>query len=124
LHTLATWGIAGVTQTTQCAGNEACPTLYLAQGDNDVFAVQQAGAISGPLNDNLGDAGEVFVDPAFPKQVVTTRQLLLRAVISTGDGPPGPGAVGTDMTPWDGVDSKGHKITLLTAAQRDRSIRD
>jgi hypothetical protein len=100
LHTLASWGIAGVSQAAPCPAREtACPMLYVANGDNDVWAVTQNGAVSGPLLDRLGDAGEVHVDPAFPGQVVTTRQLSASVVVSADGSPPGPGASGADITP-------------------------
>ena len=114
LHTLASYGIAGISQTqSQCSASDQCPTLYLANGDNDVWVVTQSGAISGPLSDGLGDAGEVHVDPLFPKQVVPTRGLKAAAVISTTANPPGPGATGSDVTPY-GTNSNGNTIPLFS----------
>lgn len=113
LHTLASYGVAGVSQTAKCAGTGPCPALYLANGDNDVWVVTEAGAVSGPLHDGLGDAGQIFVDPTFPLQVVTMRGLKAAVVLSTGTAPPGPGTTGADITPY-GKDSNGNSIPLFS----------
>jgi hypothetical protein len=102
LHTLETYTLAGISQSvsqTGCGASKPCPTLYLANGDNDVWAVTQGGASSGSLDQFLGDAGDVHVDPAYPKQVVLTRGLNAVVAVSATSNPPLPGVQTTSITP-------------------------
>ena len=91
LHTLETYTLAGASQAPANAACGPCPTLYLANGDNDVWAVWGGGQ-SGVLDNTLGDAGDIHFDPAYPKQAILTRGLNVSVAISADANPPLPGA--------------------------------
>jgi hypothetical protein len=92
LHALDTFALLGASQTANIAGCQACPTLYQAQGDNDIWVVGEGGTQSAPLDNSLGDAGGVHFDPAYPQQVLVTRGLCAIAAVSGNGSPPLPGA--------------------------------
>ena len=71
-------------------------TIYMPTGDNDVFVTDVAvcpssGSLPCQFNnflwqntkDGLGDAGQVLVDPAFPKQALFSRNNTYEALIGT-----------------------------------------
>ncbi len=88
LHALGAGSMAGVSQTAGLPGS----ILYVATADNDAWAMPlpQGGVQSGPLDYSLGDAGRVSVDPAYPRQVVGTRNLVAIVVVSPNGNAPGP----------------------------------
>jgi hypothetical protein len=100
LHTLASYGMKGVTWPL-CAPAVNCPTVYLATGDNDVWVANDGGATAGVLGDGLGDAGDVHLDPAFARFVVVTRGGCggLAKLASAAVYPPGIAAQTFDVDP-------------------------
>jgi hypothetical protein len=92
LHSLETYVIDGVSQAVANPSCTECPdALYIATGDNDLWAVWNGGAKSGVEDFITGDAGEVHVDPAYPSQVINTRGLVATvASLPVGSGPPLP----------------------------------
>ena len=108
LHTLRAYTMAGTSQPqSKCnKASDPCPALYMPTGDNDVWVSTQGGNSWGRLTSayELGDAGEIHVDPSVPGQVVATRASDYRLLISTNGAPPKPGNPGgqtTAITPPD-----------------------
>jgi hypothetical protein len=87
LHVLEATQIAAITAGSAPYAKSNLPlTIYMPTGDNDVFVWDTALCLPGgkfpciPLpqiwqnpNDGLGDAGQALVDPAFPEQVLFSR---------------------------------------------------
>ena len=99
LHVLETYTIAGVSQASPqpgCSASSPCPTLYLANGDNDVW--ETSGSQSGPIHSG-NDAGQVYVDPAYPQQLFFAFGKSLDVARSATASAPLPGATLTDVTP-------------------------
>jgi hypothetical protein len=110
LHGFRSYTMAGISQPlSKCANpKDVCPVLYVPSGDNDVWASIN-GKNWGPLGSQLGDAGEVHVDPAFPTQVLTTRGSTYVLVSSSGGKPPLPAtAQATNITPPNASNSASH----------------
>jgi hypothetical protein len=78
LHVYASEAMAGLSQTPSTCPKSllACPILYDPSADDDVWASAQGGVPGsswGDLHSALGDAAQVFVDPAQPEFVVSGR---------------------------------------------------
>jgi hypothetical protein len=97
LHTLEATQIGVITAGSRpyMAGDLSL-TIYMPTGDNDVFVTNvavcpPAGSLPCLFNnflwqnpkDGLGDAGQVLVDPAFPKQAMFSRNNVYEALIGT-----------------------------------------
>ncbi len=70
--------------------HEPCPVLYLPTADNDQWVTTTGGFPANNweyLNDNLGDAGQTYIDPAVPDMALATRNGNYHFKIS-GDGNP------------------------------------
>ncbi len=105
LHTLASYAVRGVTPAV-CKGPTGaplpgveCTKIYVASGDNDMWALTNSGANAGSLDGVLGDANSPYVDPAFPGLVITARNPDCLFLAAAGNSPPGPGTSLIDISP-------------------------
>ncbi|HVR22615.1 MAG TPA: hypothetical protein VMU26_04785 [Candidatus Polarisedimenticolia bacterium] len=97
LHTLEGYGMKGVA-ASGCAGAANCPSVYLANGDNDTWIATNSGVGSGLLGDTMGDSGDLKVDPAFSNIVVSTRGPQCTKLSWGAASPPGPGAPNVNVS--------------------------
>jgi hypothetical protein len=97
LHTLEGYGMKGVA-APGCAGAANCPSVYLANGDNDTWIATNSGAGSGLLGEGEGDSGDIKVDPAFSNIVVSTRGPQCTNLSWGASSPPGPAAPNVNVS--------------------------
>ncbi len=82
--------MAGISQSqSKCpTSTSPCPALYLPTGDDDSWVTIDGGLTWNPFPDGLGDAGQVFVDPAIPTRVLAVRNNRFSLAVSPDGNPP------------------------------------
>ncbi len=88
-------GVSGMAAVKASGIGAPGPLLYVPTGDNDAWIGTQGGAAWSPLKDLDGDAGQAWIDPQLPTQVVIGRNDNFHVKAN----PPGPSGTFLNITP-------------------------
>lgn len=88
-------GVSGATAVKRSGTGAPGPLLYVPSGDNDAWMATQGGSAWSPMKDLDGDAGQAWIDPQLPTQVVIGRNDNFHVKAN----PPGPSGTFLNITP-------------------------